>query len=93
MNNEELIKAIADEKHYTQIIVRDILEGLSTVVKNNLEDGRDVNIAGLGTFKVKTQKEKIGIINVGVNKGKKWIKPKCKIPTFRISKKLNDIFK
>ena len=60
MTKKELVEALADETGYTRAACLDIIEGLMVVMNNAFARGDSIYLRGLGTFRVRRTKEKIG---------------------------------
>lgn len=50
MQWQELVSALSDETKYTRREVRSLLRTLSEIIVDNLSQGRDVQVLGLGWF-------------------------------------------
>lgn len=89
--NKKLIAEVVAEKHnLTKKEANEIVELVFDSVKEELQKGGKVDLAGFGKFEVKTRNARVGInpatkekINV----------PASKVPGFKASKALKDLVK
>jgi len=59
LTKADLVDAVA-EKDFTKKRSEDILESLLEIIKDTLENGKDVLISGFGKFCVKTKRQRRG---------------------------------
>lgn len=52
MNKTELVEAIAKEAGFTKKDITTAIEAMTTVITNELENGGEVKLTGIGTFSV-----------------------------------------
>lgn len=52
MNKTELVEAIAKEAGFTKKDITTAIEAMTTVITNELENGGEVKLTGIGTFYV-----------------------------------------
>lgn len=60
MEYQELVITLAARTSYTRREIRNIVRALSRVIKETLEDGRDVQIWGLGRFRNVGARPRVG---------------------------------
>ena len=89
MNKERLIKKLAQKNNTHNNEMKNIVESLFTLIKEELIEGKEVSIVGFGSFSIKKRKARVGR---NPNTGKTIQLPEMKTPFFNASTKLkNDI--
>ena len=58
MNKEELVKTCADSTGLSQKNIRIALDAITTIIKNQVANGEDINIHGFGRFTTVEHKSK-----------------------------------
>ena len=94
MNKVEFLRAI-QEKVSIEIPQKDLAEILKAqeeVVRDAILADDEVTIPGIGKVKTKVVPERTGIVRMGANVGKTWVKPEHKEATIRIASSLKNIF-
>lgn len=80
MNNKELIKELSERLGYTCEDVSRLLDSLTDVVSEQLQEGKLLDIEGFGTFEVKKEPERV-VVNP-LTKQRFLVPPKL-VPDFR----------
>ena len=93
MNKQDLVSSIATKSELTKVDAEKALNAFVEAVQEGLAEDGKVQLVGFGTFEVREQKGREGIINMGAKKGQKWKSEDCKIPAFKAGKALKDLIK
>jgi nucleoid DNA-binding protein len=88
MNRQELINAIADKLCISKRLTTEVLEGLITVITEELKKGDSVTITGFGTFRVSHRTARGGVSPRDPNQRIEI--PALKVPDFRAGKTFKD---
>lgn len=98
MVKTELVKEIANKVNEANTgievkkdTVSAVLDALTDVIKDAVKKDDKVSIPDIGSFTVKTVKERTGTINLGSKKGETYSVPEHKEPKFTMSPKLKKI--
>lgn len=89
MTNTELVKAVADQTGLPQKKVFEVLQAVKDEIVTTLDEGGDVRISGLGTFKCKETKER----KVNVPLTGEVVIPAGSKPSFKFSRPLYDFLR
>jgi DNA-binding protein HU-beta len=87
MNKNELAKRVAEEMGTTKAEALRTIEGLVSVVQNELAQGGKVSLSGFGTFAVRESAERSGR---NPQTGAAITIPARKVPKFSAAKGLKD---
>lgn len=87
---KDLAQKLVDKFNITKKEAVEIIEFLKTEIVNNLKNGNQVKIAGLGTFKVRQRKERMAL---NPKTGEKIMVPAIKVPKFTAAKDLKEAVK
>ncbi|CAL4042057.1 DNA-binding protein HU-alpha [Buchnera aphidicola (Anoecia corni)] len=79
MNKTQLTSSIAEETNVSKVQVKKILESMLKTIVFSLKNGKNVQIAGFGTFKVHNRAARIGR---NPQTGEKINIAATKVPTF-----------
>jgi len=60
MTFDELLVTLAEESRYTRREIRKLVRLLALVIRKNIEEGRDVQLHGIGRFACKLDGERFG---------------------------------
>lgn len=89
MNKAEFIKAFAEKANFTQKDAGIAFDAMAATIADVLKKGEKIQIAGFGTYEVKTRAAREGINPLT----KKKIKIKaCKVPSFKFGNSFKDLF-
>jgi len=90
MTKSELVQKIADEAKITKTAANRTIDSLIDAVKASLKKGKDVSIAGFGTFSVAKRKPRKGR---NPQTGAEIKIPGKKVPKFKPGKSLKETVK
>ena len=90
MTKEDLIKEVGIETGYSNEVVTDVLEAITTVIGNTLINGEDVSIFRFGVFKTQIRK---GRKIMNVRTGKHQISKDVKVIKFQPTRELKEAVK
>lgn len=90
MTNLELIAALAKRLDWTQKHTTEILDAAVSLITENLEDGKSLNIQGFGLFEAKKKGERVSVNPV--SKQRFLVPPKITV-AFRPGQTLKDNLK
>lgn len=90
MTKKDLVEKLIIKRHMTRLAAVEAVEGVVTIMSDTLAAGESIYLRGLGTFDVRTAKEKIGR-NIG--KGEAVTIPAHKRVKFIVSKKIKHALK
>lgn len=88
MNRAELVNAMAEITGDTKKATEDAVKAFVDTISDALAKGDRIQLAGLGTFQVKTRAARKG---KNPQTGAEIKIPACKAPTFKAAKALKDI--
>ncbi len=88
MNKAEFIKAFAEKANFTQKDAGIAFDAMAATIADVLKKGEKIQIAGFGTYEVKTRAAREGINPL--TKAKVKI-PACKVPNFKFGNSFKDI--
>jgi integration host factor subunit alpha len=60
MTKADIVEKIHTKIGFSKNVSSDLLENLLSIMKNSLEDGEKIKIAGFGNFEVKQKKDRTG---------------------------------
>ena len=89
MNKGEFVKAVADKANCTQKDAGIVFDAVVDTIVSTLKGGDKIQIAGFGTFELKTRAARTGINPLTKQKVK--IKA-CKAPAFKFGNSFKDLF-
>lgn len=87
MNHKQLIEALAEKTGTTKVAAKAAIDGLIEVITQELEDGGEVSIYGLGKFEVGFRKSRTGR---NPQTGEEITIKAAKAPKFKAAKQLKD---
>ena len=83
MNKQQFIKAFADKAQFTQKDAGIAFEAMAATIAETLKSGEKIQIAGFGTFELKTRAARTG---VNPQTGAPVKIPASKVPAFKPGK-------
>lgn len=89
MNKAEFIKAFAEKANFTQKDAGLAFDAMAATIADVLKKGEKIQIAGFGTYEIKTKAAREGINPL--TKAKVKIKA-CKVPSFKFGNSFKDLF-
>ena len=92
MNKSELAKAIVEESQYdiSAAVAEDLINCFMEVVKNEVANGRKVQLIGFGTFEQGHRSERTGR---NPQTGTDMVIPACNVPKFKPGQAFKDAVK
>jgi DNA-binding protein HU-beta len=90
MNKDQLVSKVANEHGITKSQAYDIVESIFNNISEVLLKEEKVNIIGFGKFYIQTRKSRKGR---NPQTGASIMLPECRIPIFKVGKKLKEKFK
>lgn len=90
MTNQELVAALAKRLGWTQRQTSEVLETTVSIIRNNLEDSKSINIQGFGLFETKKKAERVSVNPV--SKQRFLVPPKITL-AFRPGQSIKDNLK
>ena len=88
MNKTELIKAISEQTGSTQAEVARQLDAMLHIIRETVADGDVVNLPGLGVFKARARKSRLGY---NPRTGERVEIPARRVPTFTPGKSFREV--
>ena len=87
MTKADIINEISEKTGIEKLVVQTAVEAFMKSVRNNMADGKNIYLRGIGTFLVKKRAEKIGR---NISKNTSVVIPAHFIPSFKPSKNFSD---
>lgn len=85
MTQSELVTKLSENLGITKVLAKETLEKTINTIADAIVAGEDVNLAGLGKFKVVEVAERTGTIQLGEKKGETYVAPAHKAVKFKVS--------
>ncbi len=89
MNKGEFVKAVAEKADLSIKQAGDAYEAMTSIIADTLKSGDKVQLAGFGTFELRSRSAREGI---NPATGEKLTIAACKAPALKFGKAYRDIF-
>ena len=88
MTKADIVDVIASATGLTKVETEAVVDGFITTVINAMKDGKNIEIRGFGSFKVKKRK---GRVARNPRTGQKVMVGEHFVPTFKVSKEMKQL--